>query len=53
MGRIILVENNYENWRKEQIGDLCIYLFFSKKEAEEERPLWQKVAAKDVSAKVY
>ena len=34
MRRTILVEDNYENQRKEQIGDLCVYLFISKKEAE-------------------
>ena len=48
IGRIILVEDSYENWRKEQMEDPCIFLFLSKKEAGEERPLWQEASAKDI-----
>ena len=53
IGKIVLVEDSYENWRNEQMQDSCISLFLTKKEAGEERPLWQEVTAKDISTKVY
>jgi len=52
VGRIILGENNLENWRKEQLEDTMLMKIIRGKE-EGLRPARQEIASEDLSAKVY
>jgi len=51
VARIILEEDNLEEWRRRQIEDSTISMFLRGKELGE-RPCWQ-VVKQDVSAKIY
>jgi len=54
VGRIILVEENFELAKRTNGRSIHFFVFIQKKDRERgESPLWQEVVAKDVSIKIY
>lgn len=52
VARIVLEEENLEDWRRKQLEDPVISLFLRAKELGR-RPLHEEVSLQDVSAKIY